>query len=556
MNSLFFLSDESVQALGWTLVHALWQGTAIALTLWLVLPRLKSARQRYRAAYGALTGLALVAAATFALVYDPAAPLAHATPPLNIPAAGVAVGLISVSPDMLALFSDKLEACHPFIVAVWLPGFIFFLLRLATGLHYVHGLRSRQNHPAEACWQERLHGLAARVGHSRPVALLESALVHVPMAFGFFKPIILLPIGMANQLAPAEVEAVLAHELAHLARRDWLFNLLQTVIEAVFYFHPAVWWMAATIRAERENCCDDVAVTVTGNRLVYAKTLARLQEMARPALVPAPALGLSGSPTLLHHRSSLLERIKRILHQPQPHTTAMEKTIALAVLTALAAFFTLRANTPPALAEAVWHIVETPKNWLEEATPQLFAKQTAPTDTVPPATKVTRKIIHEDGDKVVEIEMDGDKIARLVLDGKEIPPAEYDQHRKLTDEILEDAAPVAAPEVPMPPHAPFAPHAPLAPFAPLSKLSSTISTDTDDAGNTVVRLEQDGKPIEIRVNGDEVWVDGKKLDKGEKLELPGISVWSSGEGHLFNLDGHEFHMPELDGRTWELFHAT
>ncbi|MFN0014662.1 MAG: M56 family metallopeptidase [Saprospiraceae bacterium] len=553
MNSLLFLSDETVQALGWTLVHALWQGAAIALALWLVLPRLKSARQRYRAAYGALTGLALVSVATFALVYEPAIPIVQVAQPLSVPANGLHMGLIAGTPDMLSLLSDKLEACNPFIVAVWLPGFVFFLLRLATGLHYVHGLRSRQNRPAEARWQERLRELATRIGHSRPVGLLESALVRAPMAFGFFKPIILLPIGMTNQLSPAEVEAVLAHELAHLARRDWLFNLLQTVIEAVFYFHPAVWWIAALIRAERENCCDDTAVALTGNRLAYAKTLARLQEMARPAVVPAPALGLGGSPTLLYRRSSLLERIKRILHQPQQHTTAMEKTIALAVLMALAAFFTLRANTPPVLAEAVRHIVEAPQTWLAEAAPQLFAKQLSATDTVPPVPKTTRKIVHEDGDRVVEIEMDGNQISRLVLDGKEIPPAEYEQHRKLTEEILSDATPVAAPEAFAPLHTPFAPFAPL---APLANLTSTISTETDDEGNTVVRLEQDGKPVEIRVKDGEVWVDGKKLEKGKKLDLPGIFFWNGDNGHVFNLDGHEFPMPKMDGKTWEYFHAT
>lgn len=530
MHSPFFLSDSVVQALGWTLVHTLWQGTAIALVLWFALPRLSSARQRYRVAYGALMGLALMASVTFAWVYAPAQPQQSGTVVALVGEAGAE--LIPVSPDLPEWIAGKLEGYHPVIVAVWLSGFLFFLLRLAAGLHYVHRLRRRQTQAAPAVWQERLHELATRLGVSHPVVLLESALVRVPMALGFFKPLILLPVGMANHLSPAEVEAVLAHELAHLARRDWLFNLLQTFVEAVFYFHPAVWWIAATIRAERENCCDDVAVALTGNRLAYAKTLAHLQSLA-VGPVPVPALGLSGSATLLRRRPLLLERIKRILHQPQPPTTAMEKTIVVALLAALAAFFTLRANTPPALVEAVREIVETPKAWFAPpAPPAEPAWQTPVSDTLPPTPKATRKVVHEDGDRVVEIRLEGDRISKLVIDGKEIPPAEYDRYSSLTENILRDATP-PPPAPPAPPAPPVPSETPRAHWAPHAPRSSTISTQVDDQGNTIIRLEKEGKPVEIRVKDKEVWVDGKKLEKGEKLDMPGVI--------LLDDDGYNFH---------------
>jgi bla regulator protein BlaR1 len=530
MHSPFFLPDSVVQALGWTLVHTLWQGTAIALVLWFALPRLSSARQRYRAAYGALMSLGLVAAGTFAWVYAPAQPQQPGT---VIALAGeVGAELIPVSPELPEWIAGKLEGYHPVIVAVWLSGFLFFLLRLAAGLHYVHRLRRRQTQAAPAVWQERLCELATHLGVSRPIVLLESALVRVPMALGFFKPLILLPVGIANYLSPAEVEAVLAHELAHLARRDWLFNLLQTFVEAVFYFHPAVWWMAAMIRAERENCCDDVAVALTGNRLAYAKTLAHLQTLA-VSPVPVPALGLSGSATLLRRRPLLLERIKRILHQPQPPTTAMEKTIVVALLAALAAFFTLRANTPPALVEAVREIVETPKAWFAPpAPPAEPAWQTPVSDTLPPAPKATRKVVHEDGDQVVEIQLEGDRISKLVIDGKEIPPAEYDRFSSLTENILRDATP-PPPAPPAPPDPPMPSETPRAQWAPHAPRSSTISTQVDDQCNTIIRLEKEGKPVEIRVKDKEVWVDGRKLEKGEKLDMPGVILWDD--------DGHNFH---------------
>jgi bla regulator protein blaR1 len=284
MDSSLFFPESLVRALGWTLVHALWQGTAIAAALGVALPRFRSAQQRYWAAYGALLSLALVAAATFVWAYEPAQ-LIETIQPQAIWALPTSASdaILPPAADYWASMTDRLEAYHPMIVAIWLMGFLFFLFRLATGLHYIHRLRSRQTRPVPDGWWERLQ-----------------------MALGYFKPLILLPIGWANQLTPAEVEAVLAHELAHIARRDWLFNLLQTLIEAVFYFHPAVWWMSATIRAERENCCDDTAVALTGNRLAYAKTLARLQELSRPAPIPALALGLGGATPTIHNNTSPL----------------------------------------------------------------------------------------------------------------------------------------------------------------------------------------------------------------------------------------------------------
>lgn len=546
MDSSLFFPEAFVRALGWTLVHALWQGAAIALLLWVVLPKTRSARRRYWMAYGGLLSLAGFAVATFFRVYEPSKAAEAASVPhieafvLELP------GLPSAAPaNYWATVAETLEAWHPVIVALWLPGFLFFLLRLAGGLHYVHRLRTHRVRPAPDEWQERLRALAARAGHTRPVRLLESALVQVPMALGHFKPLILLPVGLANHLTPAEVEAVLAHELAHIARRDWLFNLLQTLLEAVFYFHPAVWWMSATIRAERENCCDDTAVALTGNRLTYAKTLALLQEIAAPTPAPVLTLGLGGTVPLLRRRPLLLERIKRLLLPPQPHTTAMEKTIVLVLLAALAALFTLRAHTPPALTEALLEIVETPKNWLQATVPPETAAWQMPADTVPATKKEMGRILHDDGTQRVEIETEAGRMSRLVIDGQEIPAADFGKYSELTEKILREATPPPTPSAPpmpgMPAWAPDPPAAPrawdapapptppapprpgtsVAPHPPRGSTSIT-TTEIDGEGNTVIRFEQNGAPTEIRVRDGEVWVDGRRLGEGERLDIPGV----------------------------------
>ena len=549
-DSPFFLSDAAVYALGWTLVHSLWQAAAAALVLWIALPRFRAARQRYWAAYTTLLTVLAAALVTFGWMYDPL----PANITLEMPVLAGALSPFAMAPDVPSSFwqtvAGWLEAYYPAIVTVWMLGFAFFCIQLAGGLYYVQHLRRRHNQPAEGIWQEKLQVLAVKISYSRPVQLLESALVQTPVAIGFFKPLILLPLGMVNRISAAEVEAILAHELAHIARRDWLFNLLQALIDALFYYHPAVWWISATIRAERENCCDDTAVTLTGNRLAYAKTLVRLQDLAKNAKTPALALGIEGTPGLMRRRPLLLERIKRILHQPQPSASLMEKIIATAILLALITLWTVQANTPPALAAAIREIAVKPVAWLSGAPQAEPAFQTPAADTIKPQRH--QKIVHDDGDQRVEMELQDGKITRLNVDGKEIAQGDYPQYQSLTNELLRDATPPPTPPAPPAPpagweFAPFPPDAPSAPLPPMGR-SSRISTDKDGEGNTIIRLERNGEPTEIKVKDGEVWIDGKKMEEGESLDIPGdtrLLFWPVPEVQGFRLDGEHFEMPEM-----------
>lgn len=571
MNSPFFFSDAAIHALGWTLVHSLWQGAAAALLLWLIRPRLHTARQRYWVAFSALTAVLAAALVSFFWLYNPDT-IGPASGMPVVAAAGMS-DLLPVSapavPDFWETASGWLEAWHPVIVSIWLLGFTFFLVRLLGGLHFVYRLRSHQNRPADLFWQEKLESLAARLRYARPVQLLESALVQAPVALGFFKPLILLPLGLVNQLSPPEVEAILAHELSHIARRDWLFNLFQALVEALFYFHPAVWWISATIRAERENCCDDTAVDLTGNRLAYAKTLVRLQDLARTSNNPVLALGITGAVhNPLRRRPLLLERIKRILHQPQPSTSLMEKMIATAILLALITLWTLRANTPPVLVEAIREIAEKPAAWFAAA-PQAETAFQSPADSLP-KPKQKQIIVREDDDQKVEMELQDGQITRLTIDGKEIAEQDFPKYQKLTDEIRSESTPPAPPAPPVPPvppvgwevaPAPPAPdgiygiQAPRAPRPPLGP-TSRISTDKDDQGNTIIRLERNGKPVDITVKDGTVWIDGKKVEEGETIDLPPGDnqhlFWQGDDGQGFRLDGNRFFFQGPEGKTFDL----
>jgi hypothetical protein len=167
-----------------------------------------------------------------------------------------------------------------------------------------------------------LRALNTRLGIQRAVKLLNSARVQAPTVISWLKPAILLPVGCMAGLSTLQVEAVLAHELAHIRRHDYLVNFFQSVMETVLFYHPAVWWVSSQIRREREHCCDDLAVAVCGDRLAYAKALSFLEERRSP--MPAGAFGATGG--------VLKMRIARLLGLKQPPVFPRTPAVILLVL--------------------------------------------------------------------------------------------------------------------------------------------------------------------------------------------------------------------------------
>ncbi|SHK59040.1 M56 family metallopeptidase [Hymenobacter psychrotolerans] len=313
------LSPALVRALGWTLVHSLWQGAVVALALagLLLLLRRHRAAVRYNVSAVALIVMLGLAAVTFARHYHAArtqaAPAAVSTADtitghtLEL-AAAPAMATAAPAGSMQA-WLNYFDQNLPVLVAVWLLGLLAMTLRLLGGLAYVQRLRHYRVQPLAEEWQQRLAGLATRAGLERPVALLESALVKAPLVVGHLRPVILLPLGTATGLSQLYLEAILAHELAHVARRDYLMNLLQAIAETLFFYHPAVWFLSACLRTERENCCDDDATAlVGGNPLTLARALAALAERTlEPQAAPRLAMSAIGP------NGSLLGRIRRLV---------------------------------------------------------------------------------------------------------------------------------------------------------------------------------------------------------------------------------------------------
>ena len=209
----------------------------------------------------------------------------------------------------------------PWVVAFWLAGGLAFWLRLLGGWISAVRLRSRFVRPAPCQWQQALDRLRSRICVSGPVQLLVSFLVQAPVVLGWLRPVVLVPVGALAGLPPEQVKAILLHEL--------LVNVLQSVVEALLFYHPAIWWVSGHIRTERELCCDDAAVSVDGDVLAYALALAEL-ESARPVHWKAAMAVTCGS---------LAHRIARLLGQSRPESRTLSGPgIAGAAMLAITAF--------------------------------------------------------------------------------------------------------------------------------------------------------------------------------------------------------------------------
>ena len=187
-----------------------------------------------------------------------------------------------------------------------MAGVVVLSVRLLLCWMNVGRLSRRGTSPVSESVASMFNALVDRVGASRSVRLLESSLVQVPTVLGAIRPVILLPATAVTGLSTSQLEAILAHELAHVRRHDYLVNLLQTAIETLLFYHPVVWWVSRRIRDERENCCDDVASAVCGDRIEYAQALVRMDEIR--GTTPQLAVAATGG--------SLLQRVRRLVAAP------------------------------------------------------------------------------------------------------------------------------------------------------------------------------------------------------------------------------------------------
>lgn len=577
------ISEELLYALGWTVVHSLWQAMLIAIVMAFVSLGLQkhSARVRYLTANAGLFSVLAMALITFNQLYsgvretglEEVMLIAAQTPV-------VAPTETSFLQKTTLLFSTYFNTHLPLIVTIWLMGVAFFALRLIGGLAYVQHLKNRHVYPLGDQWQELLEHLAQQIPVTRPVQLMESALTKVPMVVGFLKPVILLPLGTINGLTTNQVEAILAHELAHIYRNDYLLNIFQSLVEILFYFNPAVWWISANIRTERENCCDDIAVELCGNSLTYAKALVSLQEISQAS----PRLAM----TFSSNKNQLLNRVKRILNQPQNKSNIMEKLTATCMLLVAILVLSISANRPFESEDSELELLETTPTLELAATDDIHLDQPheivdlkfidepeklhsvtieklLPLDTLPKG-KIHMEITR-DGQKI-DAKIRDRKITYLKIDGEEIPADEYADYEYLLEDMLTNIPPAPpAPPVPPAPATPPAPSAisppapnmpPMPPMPPTPPAppapgkynfkSKTITTEKDGEGNTFIILKSDGEePIELKINAKDqvVFLDGEAIQDGEKA----LIIDEKNRPFVYELKG-DFTAPLPDNFVW------
>src|SRR5688572_1042033 len=306
------LAHPLAEPLGWTLAHSTWQFAAVAalLAVALTLLRRRAAQARYVAACAALAACAAAAVVTFAMLdgddVRAVGPLSHSglvvvpsdpamIPPAPTPAPAPA--------DLL----QRVEPLLPWLSLAWVAGVCALSLRNAGAWLRVRALRRRAEPLTCAPWPNVFERVCRTMRVSRPVALAHSEAVDAPGVVGWLKPLVLVPAAALSGLPPQHLEALLAHELAHVRRNDYLVNLLQTALETLLFYHPAVWWVSRVIRREREHCCDDLAAAACGSRKTFAHALARMEELRVGGGSGGATLALGASGT------SLLPRIRRML---------------------------------------------------------------------------------------------------------------------------------------------------------------------------------------------------------------------------------------------------
>ncbi|HEY2946103.1 MAG TPA: M56 family metallopeptidase [Vicinamibacteria bacterium] len=362
-------------ALGWALLHSFWQLALLAGLLASVnaLLRRRGAQARYLAATGALLLMVLLPVGTFLVAKDaPSDPAVSAVPGVRAaafvvdgdempseplakeavpPSAAGAARRLGTPAPVLPLgalhLRERLDAALPALVLAWAAGVGLLSVRVLGGWAVAQRLK-RSGRPVRLeAWQSAARQLCRRMRIWVPVRLCESALVEVPTVIGWLRPVVLLPLSTLAGLSPAQLEALLAHELAHVRRFDYLVNLIQTFGETLLFYHPAVWWVSHRMRVERELCCDDTAVAVCGDAVGYARALAELEGLR--SVAPTLAVAAGGG--------SLWPRVARLVGGPPPHLSPSSRWLAglfaFATLAALglSAAASLEGGTPRRLGE-------------------------------------------------------------------------------------------------------------------------------------------------------------------------------------------------------------
>lgn len=398
-----------LEATAWTLIHFCWQAAVIAVAYRIVSAGLvrRSSHLRYAAALAALLAMLVSAVITFGWQMRSAEPspafVSTTSGMVNALASGdfprsLAPGIASTSQTAASgsALANSLQSLTGWIDAFWVIGVLTLAVRGVGGWWLIHRLRISSTSQTGEAVRASFQRISDALGLRRKVMLRISSAIASPVTIGALRAVVLLPVSAVTLLGPDELEVVLAHELAHVRRADFAWNLVQTLIETLFFFHPGVWWVSGRIRHERELCCDDLALRVCPNPVVYASALFHLEEQRSRTMSLAMALDGHQSP------QTLRMRIARILGESMP-LNANRSLRPFSAAAGLAAVVVLLIPAPHVIARmrptsAPFPVVAVTEAPGIEALPALTspigvaAPRPAPKPAAAKATKETQQI--------------------------------------------------------------------------------------------------------------------------------------------------------------------
>ncbi|MHA4738142.1 M56 family metallopeptidase [Dyadobacter sp. MSC1_007] len=332
-----FLHSETtavlVQKIGTALCHSVWIGAIAALLAAVVVMLTRRSKPEIR--YNLLAGLLVLFVVATGLVFFLSSPTEPIVPTLvrdlsatSLQNEAIVAVQVPNRPGPITIITSFLNRNLYIITLLWLIIVTVKISGLALDLYRMYQLKTRQIYSIGQHWEQRVAAFAHAMGIDRTVRVFQSGLVKVPTVLGHFKPVILVPLGVITSIPAEQIEMILLHELAHIRRLDFFVNLLQRITELLFFFNPGLLWISKLIREERENCCDDMALSYSGNKTIYIQALLSFREYQLTENVYQLAFA---------SKTGLVQRVKRIASRSNSTLGVAEKTV---LLVAMLAFFT------------------------------------------------------------------------------------------------------------------------------------------------------------------------------------------------------------------------
>ncbi|MFC2115694.1 M56 family metallopeptidase [Bacteroidota bacterium] len=455
------LGDPLTQALGWTIIHSLWQGLGIGFIVFLILKIRKDGTPQFKYLTGIFALVAILTSSliTFLFEFQPIHGLDLTASIPHIEKAGQTPFGILAGETGREIWNIRFQAIQQSIstsfnwmTSLWFIGVLIISFRLAGGMILINRMRSREVYSLPVPWEKRLEILARKAGIRRALQFVQSTRVKVPTVIGILRPMILIPAGIISLMPMDQLESILAHEIAHIRRYDFLVNIFQSLIEALFFYHPVVWIISEKVRQEREKCCDDVAVALCGKLSTYARALAGLSELQVRSVLPSVAL--------TGNKNRIINRVERLIKTKKMKTNASEKIVAGLVILGSAIIVTLstgagkgpmESNTGGSSVQIDLMAFENNKaETSEDLEPAIPAEPSMP--GLPDTTHIHHHINMDVKDNVVIREFvnkDGEEqslkfvirkgeVEELYVNGEAVPKSEFPEYEKEIDRTMSD----------------------------------------------------------------------------------------------------------------------